>query len=360
MSAMDDQVEKLTPVSAIRREGRGPVVGVIEGASRVAEPSPEPLNDATAPDIGEEKDQESASEPMALIRSSGAIPLLAGGISGAVAAIIALFMINTFQPPLDPRVVPMAGQLSGFVQQMYNLETSLRAVEVDLVRVLDTSGATSSRLAAQDAKIADGLSLMTAARDSLRIQNGPGSPVFGVAVVQLMNAVRAGRPFESEWVNVFALTADTPELRDSMMPLVSVVREGVPNPETLSEELRARALVLGVPVDSPGDILQAGLAFLQERLGFPIGLSASDEVVQNVLARTDQFLRAGQLDDALIMFSNLGDGPTGDFAEWLARAQSSAMALGIVERLSVVSRSSLRERARNATPSNTAATTASN
>ena len=360
MSAMDDQVEKLTPVSAIRREGRGPVVGVIEGAPRVVEPSPEALNDALPSHVGAETDQEATPKPMARMGSSGAIPLLAGGISGAVAAIIALFLINTFQPPLDPRVVPLAGQLSGFVQQMYNLETNLRAVEVDLVRVLNTNGATSSRLSAQDAKIADGLSQMTAAQESLRVQNGPGSPVFGVAVVQLMNAVRAGRPFESEWVNVFALTADTPELRDSLMPLVSVVAEGVADTSALSEKLRLRSLELGVSVDPPGDILKAGLAFLQDRLGLPIGLSAGDEVVQNVLARTDKFLRAGQLEAALTMFSNLGDATTGDFQEWLALAQSSAMARRVVDRLSVVSRSRLRERARNPTTPDTAASTVYN
>jgi hypothetical protein len=360
MSAMEDQVEKLTPVSAIRREGRGPVVGVIDGASRVAEPSPEPLNDTTPSDVDQENDQQSMPKPMARLRSSGAIPLLAGGISGAIAAIIALFLINTFQPPLDPRVVPMAGQLSGFVQQMYNLETSLRAVEVDLVRVLGTNSVTGDRLAAQDAKIADGLSRMTAAQENLRVQNGPGSPVFGVAVVQLMNAVRAGRPFESEWVNVFALTADTPELRESLMPMVSVVREGVPTPLTLSAKLRARAIELGAPVDQPGDVLQASLAFLQERLGIPIGLSAADEVVQSVLARTDRFLQAGKLDDALAMFSNLGDATTGDFEEWLALAQTSAMARRVVDQLSVVSRSRLRDRARNSTTLNTADATESN
>lgn len=360
MSAMEDQVEKLTPVSVIRREGRGTVVGGIVGESRAAEPSPEPLNDTIPSDVDQENDQQSIPKPMARIRSSGAIPLLAGGISGAIAAIIALFLINTFQPPLDPRVVPMAGQLSGFVQQMYNLETSIRAVEVDLVRVLGTNGVTGDRLAAQDAKIADGLSRMTAAQENLRVQNGPGSPVFGVAVVQLMNAVRAGRPFESEWVNVFALTADTPELRESLMPLVSVVRDGVPSPLTLSEKLRTRSIELGVPVNQPGDYLQAGLAFLQDRLGLPIGLSAADEVVHNVLARTDQYLQAGQLDDAITMFSNLGDATTGDFEEWHALAQSSAMARRVVDELGAVSRSRLRDRARNSTPLNTAAATESN
>ena len=175
-----------------------------------------------------------------------------------------------------------------------------------------------------------------------------------------MNAVRAGRPFESEWVNVFALTADTPELRESLMPLVSVVRDGVPSPLTLSEKLRTRSIELGVPVNQPGDYLQAGLAFLQDRLGLPIGLSAADEVVHNVLARTDQYLQAGQLDDAITMFSNLGDATTGDFEEWHALAQSSAMARRVVDELGAVSRSRLRDRARNSTPLNTAAATESN
>jgi hypothetical protein len=362
MSAMDDQVENLTPVSAIRREGRGPrpVVGVIEGAQRAPEPSSEPDDQASPSEVVEEINQEVLPTPMERLGGGGAIPLLAGGISGAIAAIIALFLINTFQPPLDPRVVPMAGQLSGFVQQMYNLETSLRAVEVDLVRLLDTNGTTASRLAAQDAKIADGLSQMSAARETLQTQNGPGSPVFGVAVVQLMNAVEAGRPFESEWVNVFALTADTPDLREALMPLISVVREGVASPAILSEKLRDRALELGIAIDSSGDLLQAGLVFLQDSLGLPMGLSARDEVVRNVLTRTDHSLRIGQLDDALATFSNLGDAALGDFAEWHGKAQSSVMARRIVDRLSVVSRSRLRDRARISATSGSLATTASN
>jgi hypothetical protein len=282
------------------------------------------------------------------------------GISGAVTAIMALFLLNTFQPPLDPRVVPMASQLSGFVQQMYNLETSLRAVEVDLVRLLDANGAMASRLSVQDAKIADGLARMLAAQETLQVQNGPGSPVFGVAVVQLMNAVEAGRSFETEWVNVFALTADTPELQESLMPLVSVVRQGVARPAILSMKLRARALELGMPFDTSGDFLRAGRAFLQRRLGLPMGYSAEDEVIRDVLARVDQLLRVGQLDDALATFSNLGDAPTRDFEGWLHEAELSVMARRIVDRLSAVSRSTLRDRARNSAATGSAATTASN
>ena len=362
MNAMDDQVEKLTPVSAIRREGRGPgpVVGVIEGAQRAPEPDSEPEEQAVPSESVEEADQDVTPRPVERMRASGAIPLLAGGISGAFAATITLFLINTFQPPLDPRVVPMAGQLSGFVQQMYNLETSLRAVEVDLVRLLDRDGATASRLAAQDAKIADGLLRVSAAREMLQSQNGPGSPVFGVAVVQLMNAIDAGRPFESEWVNVFSLTADTPELREAMMPLVSVVREGVDSPATLSEKLRARALELGIPLAPSGGFMQAGLVFLRDRLGLHLGISPGDEVVRTVLARTDELLRVGQLDGALATFSNLGEASTGDYKEWLAKAQSSVTARRIVDRLSVVSRSRLKERARNSATANTAATAVSN
>ena len=83
-------------------------------------------------------------------------------------------------------------------------------------------------------------------------------------------------------------------------------------------------------------------------------------MIQNVLARTDQFLRAGQLEGALTMFSNLGDVTTGDFQEWLSLAQSSAMAHRVVKHLSIVSRSRLKERARNSTTLDTAAATASN
>jgi len=362
MSAMDDQVENMAPVSAIRRDGRGPgpVVGMIEGAQRAPEPDSEPEEQAVPSEAVEEANQDVTPRPLKRMRANGAIPLLAGGISGAIAAIIALFLLNTFQPPLDPRVVPMASQLSGFVQQMYNLETSLRAVEVDLVRLLDRDGATASRLAAQEAKIADGLSQIAAARETLQSQNGPGSPVFGVAVVQLMNAIDAGRPFESEWVNLFALTADTPELREAMMPLVSVVRDGVESPAALSGKLRARALELGIPLVSTGDFVQAGLVFLRDRLGLQMGISAGDEVVRAVLARTDELLRIGQLDDALATFSNLGDATTGDFEEWFASAQSSVTARRIVDRLSVVSRARLRDRARNSATANTAAAAASN
>jgi len=81
MSAMDDQVEDLTPVSAIRRESRGPVVGVIEGAPRASEPKPEPEDQTIPPDAAEEVDQDLQSRPMGRLRESGAIPILAGGIS---------------------------------------------------------------------------------------------------------------------------------------------------------------------------------------------------------------------------------------------------------------------------------------
>lgn len=347
MSAMDDRTDKDEPPVAVRQHGRGPVVGVIQGTPRIAEQVvqfDEPHSETGRP-------QDDGETPAVAKRFLGdrrdVIPLLAGGFLGAIAAVVAVFLINMFQPPLDPRVVPMAGQLNGFVQQMYNLETSLRAVEVDVVRMIDTNGGTESRLTQQDEKIAAALSQLTAAQESLRVESGLGSPVFGVAVVQLATAIEAGRPFESEWVNVFALTAEAPELRDDLLTLVSMVRLGVPGPTSLADQLGARALELGLPVDRPNDLVQVGLTFLQEQFGLTVGLAAQDEVVRSVVARTDRLLRAGNLPDALSMFSNLGQPVAAGFDDWRAQAELSAAARRTVDRLQTISRARLSDRAKN-------------
>jgi hypothetical protein len=346
MSVSEKEMDDRESGSTVRLEGRGPVVGVIPGTPRpiIHTEDETPVGPAVFDSVVEDPADQPA--PRRFAGAGAAVPFLVGGLSGAVMAVITVFLITVFQPPLDPRVVPMAEQLNGFVQQMYNLETNLRSAEVDLVRLIDSDRTRSIRIDKQNEVVAAALSEVSAAREEMRVKSGPGSPVFGVATVQLATAMEAGRPFESEWVNIFALTAGDPVIREFLMPLVSMVRDGVATSGELSEGLRRRAGALDLPFGRSNDILQASMSFLQTQLGIPVGFTANEEVVREVLARVDELLLAGHVDQAMIMFSNLGESTSGKFADWTNVARQRETADRIIANLQKVSRERLSSWAR--------------
>lgn len=342
MSASEKELETSETDSTARQDGRGSVVGVIGGTQRPVQSEP-----GVDPDPSQVEAEVSEQSPSRSLAGAGTVvPFLVGGLSGAVMAIITVFLITTFRPPLDPRVVPMTEQLNGFVQQMYNLETGLRSTEVDLVRLIDAGRDGAAQITKQNAAVAAALSEVSAAREEMRIKSGPGSPVFGVATVQLAAAVQNGRPFESEWVNIFALTAGDPAVRESLMPLVATARDGVTTATELSSKLRARAEVLGLPIGEPDDLLQTSMSFLQSQLGIPVGFSANEEVTREVLSRVDQFLLTNQVEQAMGMFASLGASTSEKFADWASLARQRQNADRIVANLQDISRDRLSNWAR--------------
>ena len=229
---------------------------------------------------------------------SNARPLLVGGLSGAVMAVATVFLINELRPPMDPRVQPMSRQLGTFIQRMETHEAGLQAVQVDLVGLMEDDTAATAAVSLRDTRIAKAFTEIDQVRQQLRIENGPGSPVFNVAVSQLGTAVTEGGPFEAEWVTLYSLTASDPEMRDQLQRLLPMAMDGVDTIEELRLELQGISHQNGIPnnITNKG-LVHMGSMYLQEKLGIPIGNTPIQQVMGELMAEADMHLRAGDLEN---------------------------------------------------------------
>jgi hypothetical protein len=314
-----------------------------QASQRPRETSEAPQHEVPA--ASEPKETVTTSEASAPDRAgiSGMIqPVVVGGLAGAVFAVATVFAMTALSPPLDPRVPGLAQQVAGFKQEVYTLETAVRATEVDVVRALEADGTLAERLDTQNGTIADAMSRMDEARALLQLETGPGSIVFGVSTVQLSRAIESGRPFEGEWVNLYALTEGHPELRSELSRLMPFAADGSPTLGALRDDLRAIAAQEGTPVIDPANYIAYGLDLLQTGLGIPVGTTAEAQVVSSIVTSADRRLSAGDIDGALEVMSNLPDQDMAAFRAWRADAQRAAAARTVSAGLQAVSNTALK------------------
>lgn len=317
--------------SFVRREdGRGSSQG----------PAPE----ETAPGVAEGGAPEESAPQAGLLRSAS-LPAVVGALAGAALAVVVVLAMTELRPPLDPRLPALAQQVGGFQQSLYSLETTIRGAEADLVRALDADTALTARFDEQAAGLRAAMADITEARRQLQVETGPGSVVFGVSVVQLADAVASGRPFESEWVNLYALTDGQAELRDELRRLMPVASAGVPTLSTLRADLRATAAAAGSPVVDPESLYSYSLNLLQSGLGIPIGTTTARQVIGGLVTEADRQLAEGDLAGALAVLANLTEEASARFERWQEQARRRATADAAVAELTKVSTQALRARA---------------
>lgn len=269
-----------------------------------------------------------------------------GGLSGAVMAVVVNFVLTELRPPQDLRVPGIAEKITLNGQRLQAQEGVIRGIEVDLSRFIDTSAALAGRADEQDAKLAEVTQEIQATRDSLVAATGTQSPVFGVAVAQLGGAITAGRPFESEWVNVFALSANEPQIREMLMPLAAMSVTGVGSPSELRQSLADTALAAGVPNNRTVDTVSYGMMRLQTNFGIWMGYSSVDLIAGELLATADDRLAAGNVAGAVAVLSQLTEPHAARIEPWLAQARRYQAAQAIAARLSGLARDRLSNRAR--------------
>lgn len=298
--------------------------------------------------IPDAADSPVASErsPLRLALSAAAQPAVVGGLVGAVMAVVVVLALTTLRPALDPRLPGLAGQVSTFQTSLYALESAVRAAEVDLVRALDANAALAGRIDAQAGEIRTAMAELAAARQQLKLETGPGSVVFGVSVVQLADAVAAGRPFESEWVNLYALTAGNEPLREQLRRLMPVASAGVPTVGELRQSLRMTAAPR-TPVVEAGNLLQHGLNMLRSSFGVPVGTTADRQIASGLVTDADRRLANGDLAGAIESIGNLAEPAALSFQTWVASAQRRQMVDAAVGELTRASTTALRARARD-------------
>lgn len=304
--------------------------------------SPEPVSEQASPVVTEAPTR---SEPAAGGLKTASLPAVAGGLAGAVLAVVVVLTMTELRPPLDPRLPGLAQQVAGFQQSLYALETTVRGTESDVVRALEADTALGARLEQQADGFKSAMSQIAEARQQLQVETGPGSVVFGVSVVQLADAVASGRPFESEWVNLYALTNGHPELRDQLSRLMPVASAGVPTIDVLKADLRATAMAAGTPVVDPNNMYVYSMNLVQSGLGMPIGTTAEKQVIGGLVTEADRRLSEGDVPGALAAFANLTAEAATPYQDWLVRANRRATADAVVSEFTRVSKEALQSRA---------------
>ena len=250
--------------------------------------------------------------------------------------------MTELRPSLDPRVPGLAQQVAGFQQEVYALETAVRGTEVDVVRALEADGVLADRVAAQTETIGAAMAEIAEARALLKMEMGPGSVVFGVSAVQLAAAVAEGRPFEAEWVNLYALTEGHDRLRGELSRLMPFAATGAPTAPELRQRLQAIAAAQGTPVINPDSYVSYGLNILQSGLGIPIGTTAEAQVVSSILTAADRRLAMGDFEGTLASMDTLPEENIAPFREWLVDLKRAATALEVSRGFQDVSNQALK------------------
>lgn len=326
---------KLSP-----RQSESPSVSVVGIVERE---SPDPELAVAADDA---RPVETGTAPLMALLAPATLPVIIGGLSGAIAAILAVIVLAEFHPPMDPRVEPLARHVGTFTERMLAQETSLRAVEVDLVRTLDRQADVSAEVAKQNVSIQTALGQVAMVSEQLRVESGPGSSVFGVAVVQLSDGIARGRSFEAEWVNLFALTAGEPSLRARLQRLLPFSRSGVDTIDGLRDRIRAGAKRARLTIARPDDIFWIAADYLQTQLGLPLGTTPAMRAAEAALTEADRRLASNDVPGAIALVADLGLPFADAFGTWLEAARRRDLADGVANELTMLARRKISERAR--------------
>ncbi len=311
--------------------------------------SPENTSDTAAP--ATEKQEDDGRRQSAVVErirpSLVAVPLIVGGLSGSVLALAAFLVLTELWPAQDPRVPAIANHMVSADQRADVQERALRAAEVDVVRLLEASTGMDQRIKQQDARTKSAAAEIDAARRELRDVVGTRSPIFGIAVAQLGATIAAGLPFETEWVNVYALTADDPTLRARIAPLMASARTGIHTVAQLRALLVRVARERGVPHGAQAGLIGRNMMRLQTIVGLPLGFTPAEVMTSTLVGAADQQLGSGDVAAALETLERLPE-PYGDrLAPWMIAAQRHESARTTIDVLGGYARDRLREAAQS-------------
>ena len=274
-------------------------------------------------------------------------------LSGAVAAVVVVGIaagLTGFTGREDPRLAQLTVRNADLTRDVQALTDKLRTLETGFV----VSGETSDRIGARQQ--ADGAQLTTikASLDQLIAQNqrnrdelaGVSVPaLFGVAVVQLRNAITAGKPFAWELVNVRGIAGSTPALLAQINRLAPLATEGVPGDDELA--ISVGALNFNDALTGRSSLIATGMDAFTRVFGNASATSAAT-VNQQLLARASIRLSAGDYAGATSDLAALRGSAAGAARAVVDGARQRATAQDAVDILSNAARDGLQQQVRAA------------
>lgn len=283
-----------------------------------------------------------------------AAAVLAGALAGALAAAAVVLATRTLLPapaPLRLAAAQQAHATADLAEAQQALAQRLRTLETESVAAARAQAALAAdgRTAAGGiAALQAGLARLDAAAEERRRDRLAVAALFGVAVVQLHDAVEAGRRFDWELVNVRGIVPPLPALLAALDRLAPFAADGVPTGAQLAEGLHTlaliddqrRALPLALPLVGTG-IEVFGRALLPALLPAPDANPA-------LLTRASALLDAGDMAGTLGALRRI-DGETATVARpLLAGAEKRAAAEAAMQTLLDGARDGLRAQLRTA------------
>ncbi len=201
-------------------------------------------------------------------------------LAGALAAAVVVLAARELLPPRpfdDPRLAQLVHQSGALSEQLQALTQKFRTLETEGVATASTADALSAQLAIQHTELGEltGTVQRVASgydSDADGRRSGATAALFGVAVVQLRDAIELGRPFDWELVDLRGIAGHDPKLLRELYRLAPLASSGVPAAEQIRQGLQV--LMQAEAQRSAPGIVQAGLDIVGRVFG-PTLASAS-------------------------------------------------------------------------------------
>lgn len=285
---------------------------------------------------------------------AGLRPLKSIGVaalSGAVAAVLVVAVaavLTGFIGRDDPRLAQLTVRNAALARDVQGLTDKLRTLDTGFV----VAGETGDRIAARQQLDGAQITTIRASLDQLIAQNrrdrdelaGVSVPaLFGVAVVQLRNAIAAGKPFAWELVNLRGIAGSTPALLAQINRLAPLASEGVPGDEELA--IAVRALNFNDALTGRSSLIATGVDAFTRVFGNAAATSAAT-FNQQLLARASIRLSAGDYAGTTSDLAALRGSASGAARAVVDGARQRATAQDAVEILSIAARDGLQQQVR--------------
>jgi hypothetical protein len=317
--------------------------------------------DASAAVRTSTSDSESATDADAGVKRAGnAVPTqlslklvglaaLAGAMASAAVIVIAGGLWN-FAGRDDPRLPQLVNRTADLAQQVQGLTDKIRMLETEGVAAGETADRLDGRLQADRSDIAAikvALEQLAAFnRLSRDVQAGVAAPaLFGVATLQLRDAVDAGRRFDWELVNLRGIAGSDPAVLAMLDRLAPLALTGVATSEQLGRSLAA--LALSENRRSGSSLLTAGFDVVSQVIGSARTASSATPNPQ-LLARASLRLMAGNLAGSAEDLQALSGRTAQEARPLIAAAQEAATAHDAVQTVVAAARNGLQKQLRAA------------
>ncbi len=267
-------------------------------------------------------------------------PLITGGLAGAVTAGAIVLISMTLATPVEPRLSSLGAQIISLEERVGVQEISLQEVGPNLANAINI------QKEAQERRLDEVIVRLDLAENKLRSQILPGSPVFEMAVQQLATAIRAGRPFPTEWINLYAMVKDAPDLKAHLQELMPAAHIGIDTLEQLQTQLqedRERIFFQG------GAVRKAWIETLyplQQKLGFPMILSPAEQVALDKLDEAAVQLRIREIDRAITTIAEIQMPYVAKLESWRILASRYQAAMLVITELTGISQTEISNRLR--------------